>query len=704
MKKTKLLALVLAFLMLFSSVGVFAEEISQNPAQELVQDTAQNPTEDTTEDTTEEPVQQIYQLSAETIALRDNIAGVLAEVEDSWTAFDMALYQKLPDAVCDMTDSAKQAVINSSIDTAMSDVATASDLAKAEIVLRSLGIDSNELYTYNSNDSISNAGALANADHTSSGHYSVPWILLANIQGNTNLTDSQIETLIEVLQQNSANGTFGYEWEGITYPDPDTAAAVLAALAPIYDTNAQAQTLCDEILSAFDTIIAENGSFGNANSDAMVIIGLIAMGENPYEFKNKTTQTSVVDGLLSYVNEANNGFTFYGNDNFMATEQGFRALVALSLYEGSALNIYDFSKAEVLPARQQSTQSITPVIPDGEGGGIAVIITIKSDTEYWINTLRMTVPEGAAVYDAFVAAISSRNDMSAIGAEKGYVHSITKEGVTLAEFDKGKNSGWLYKVNGQKPTVGLGDFLLHDGDDIVWYYTEDWTIDAPSVSGGTTNGWGSGYGGSESKPKDEPEKEPEITEPEEPEEEPVIIPIPEFSDVEGHWAKDAIEYVALAGVMNGVAEGEFAPDEKLTRAMLVTMLYRLSEDADVGENEFSDIADNAWYAPAANWASKNNITSGYGDGVFAPDDYVTREQLVLFLMRYAEYKKIELSYTESNVTDDDKISDWAKESVHWAKENGIITGRDDGSFDPEGGATRGEIAAVFMRFCENILK
>ncbi len=700
MKKTKLLALVLAFLMLFSSVGVFAEEISQNPTQDLVQDTAQNPTEDSTE----EPVQPIYQLPAEAIALRDNIAGVLAEVEDSWTAFDMALYQKLPDAVCDMTDSAKQTVINSCIDTAMSDTATASDLAKAEIVLRSLGIDSNELYTYNSNDPISNAATLANVDHTSSGHYSAPWILLANLQGNTNLTDSQIETLIAVLQQNSANGTFGYEWEGITYSDPDTAAAVLAALAPIYDTNTQAQTLCDEILSAFGTIIAENGSFGSANSDAMVIIGLIAMGENPYEFKNATTQASVVDGLLSSVNEANNGFTFYGADNFMATEQGFRALVGLSLYEGNALNIYDFSEAEVLPARQQDTESATPIVPAPDTAKITVTMTIKTDTDLWIYNMKVDISQGGTVYDAFVEVQNSTR-ITAVGADKGYVRSITKDGVTLAEFDKGKNSGWLYKVNGEKPSVGLTDYVLNHGDDIVWYYTEDWSVNSPGISGGITGGWGSGYGGgSVSKPKDEPEKEPEITEPEEPEEEPIIIPIPEFSDIEVHWAKDAIEYVALAGVMNGVAEGEFAPDEKLTRAMLVTMLYRLSEDADVGENEFSDIADNAWYAPAANWASKNNITSGYGDGVFAPDDYVTREQLVVFLMRYVGYKKIDMSYTKSHFTDNDEISDWAKESVHWAKENGIITGRDDGSFDPDGDATRGEIAAVFMRLCENILK
>lgn len=699
MKNTRLLSLILAFLLMLSSVGVFAEEISLNPAQDIVQDAAQNPAEEPTE----EPVQPTYQLPTEAIALRDNIAGVLAEVEDSWTAFDMALYQKLPDVSYQISDTARQAVINSCIDIAKSDTATASDLAKAEIVLRSLGVDSNELYTYNSNDPISNAAELANSDHTSSGHYSAPWILLANLQGNTNLTDSQIEALIAVLQQNSANGTFGYEWDGVTYPDPDTGAAVLAALAPVYDTNLQAQALCDEILNAFSTMIAENGTFGSANSDAMVIIGLVALGENPADFKHETSGKSVIDGLLSYANEANNGFTFYGADNFMATEQGFRALVALSLYEGDAYNIYDFSEVEALPARQKDAESAIPVVPAPDTAKITIRMTIKTDTELWIYNMKVDITQGGTVYDAFIAALNNAGNMSAIGADKGYVRSITKDGVTLSEFDKGKNSGWLYKVNGEKPTVGLTSYVLNSNDDIVWYYTQDWTVEAPGITGGYGGGrggssGGSGGGGSVTKPE-EPDEEPTET-PEEPE----IAPAPEFSDVENHWAKESIEYVVSLGVMNGVSESEFAPDEKLTRAMLVTMLYRLSGEETVGENVFSDIADDDWYAQAANWAAKNGITAGYGDGTFGANDPVTRQQLVVFLMRYAQNKELDVTAENAEFKDSNKISDWAQSATNWAKAYGIVSGRDDGTFAPESGATRGEIAAVFMRFCENILK
>lgn len=591
MKKTKLLALILAFLMLVTSVGVFAEE------------------------NTQEEIQISYQLSAEAVSLRDNIAQVLADVEDGWSAFDMSLYQKIPDAVVSMSDEMKQTIIDSCIDKAVSDGVTASDLAKSEIVLRSLGVDSSELCT-SDGESISNAELLFNADHTASGHYSVPWIFLADLQGNLNLTDEQKNSLIEVLQQNSAGGTFGYEWDGVQYPDPDTGAVVLAALAPMYNTNDNAKSLCDEIFAAFESIISESGSFGSANSDAFVIIGLLAMGENPYEFCHETSGKSVVDGLLSSVNETNNGFTFWGADNFMATEQGFRALVALSLYEGEALNIYDFSDAEVVSGRHSEAPEDTtePEVPDEP-----------------ITPEVPEVPEVPVVPDE--------------------------------PEEEGDTSGSIFGGGGN--TIGGGSYRPSKPKE-------------------------------PSEPKEEPEKEPE----KEPEEKPEEKPTPEFSDTDNHWAKDGIDYVTSLGIMNGVAEGIFAPEEKLTRGMLVTMLYRLSGDEAVGANEFSDVAEDAWFADSAVWAKENGIASGYGDGTFGANDEVTREQLVVFLMRYAELKGINTEAEKTEFKDSNAVSDWAQEAINWAKENGIVSGRDDGIFDPKGNATRGEIAVVFMRFCE----
>ncbi len=692
MKKTKLLSLILAFLMMLSSVWVFAEAENTTP------DNGLNPGVEATTPT--------YGLNEEQKELRDNIAVLLATAEDGWSAFDMALYSGVSDGAVQMDSATRQKIINAYISEASTDNATASDRARIEIVLRALGADTKNLYTYNSNDVIDNAKRLKESDLLDS-HYSAPWVLLADIQGNTQLSDEQKEALVDLLAQNSANGTFGYEWGGVTYSDPDTAAVTLAATAPMYNTNEAAKALADSILSALDTMIQESGSFGSANSDAMVIIGLIAMGRNPADLKHETSGKTVIDGLLSYVNEAKNGFTFYGADNFMATEQGFRALVALSYFEGEAVNIYDFSEKQVAPTRQENAEIAPPVVPDDDGEKINVTITIKSDTEYWIDSLKVKIPAGGTVYDAFSRAIESERDMSAVGAEKGYVRSITKDDVTLSEFDKGTNSGWLYKVNGEKPSVGLTDYVLSSGDKIVWYYTEDWRKEAPDITGGGGSGYG---GGSSSKPSARPEekpdvteseKEPEITEPETVPEESVKVT---FDDINSHWSEEAVKYVTEKGIMNGVEENRFAPDEKLTRGMLVVMLLRLSEDSPKGENAFTDIANDAWYKDAAVWAKENGIADGYTDGSFGAEDEVTREQLVVLLMRYAKVKQLDTSFEDGEFKDADEISDWAKDAAIWAKSSGIVSGRENDTFDPKAGATRGEIAAVFMRFCEKFLK
>ena len=157
--------------------------------------------------------------------------------------------------------------------------------------------------------------------------------------------------------------------------------------------------------------------------------------------------------------------------------------------------------------------------------------------------------------------------------------------------------------------------------------------------------------------------------------------------------------------MNGISENNFAPDEKLTRGMLVTMLYRLSGDKAKGENSFSDISPDAWYKDAAVWASENNITNGYGNGKFGADDEVTREQLAVFLKRYADLKDASFDKTETEeFNDTQNISSWAKDATLWAKASGILSGRDSGAFDPSSGATRAEIAMVFMRLIENVVK
>ena len=406
--------------------------------------------------------------------LMDAIASGYADTKDEWTAMDMAVYSALPGKTAKLADAAKQNILNLLIKEANSREATLSDHSRIEIVLRSLGIDSRKLYPVNSNAAVDNAAKLtqmaAQADQ-----YAAPYVLLADLQGNVGLTSEQVNTLIGVLKAKMGTGLFSYEWNGVTYASPDTAGAALAALAKYYGTSADAEAVVDTILAALSSAMDANGSFGSANSDAMVMIGLLALGEDPAALTS-VSGASVVDGMLSYVNTRTNQFRYSGEDNALATEQAFRALAALAHFEkGKAFNVYDFRANPVEPGRATGSGEVeTPKPPVGTE--ITVRMTIKADSGYWFNG-SVTIPgKGATVYHALIKALDEAG-MSQVGAESGYVRSISKDGKTLSEFDNGENSGWLYKVNGDLPDVGLTSYAIKDGDRIVWYYTDDWTLD-----------------------------------------------------------------------------------------------------------------------------------------------------------------------------------------------------------------------------------
>ena len=430
---------------------------------------------DSEENTYRKRIQVILPVTPEKrTELMDAIASGCTDTKDAWTAMDMAVYSALPGKTAKLTDAAKQNILNLLIKEANSREATLSAHSRIEIVLRSLGIDSRKLYPVNSNAAVDNAAKLtqmaAQADQ-----YAAPYVLLADLQGNVGLTDEQVNTLIGVLKAKMGTGLFSYEWDGVTYASPDTAGAALAALAKYYDTNADAKKVVDAILKALPGAMNEVGSFGSANSDAMVIMGLLAMGMDPAALTS-VSGASVVDGMLSYVNTDTNQFQFDGADNALATEQAFRALAALAHFEkGKAFNVYDFRANPVKPGRATgSGETEAPKPPVGTE--ITVRMTIKADSGYWFNG-SVTIPgEGATVYHALIEALAEAG-MSQVGAKSGYVRSISKDGKTLSEFDNGENSGWLYKVNGDLPDVGLTSYAIKDGDRIVWYYTDDWTLD-----------------------------------------------------------------------------------------------------------------------------------------------------------------------------------------------------------------------------------
>ena len=192
-------------------------------------------------------------------------------------------------------------------------------------------------------------------------------------------------------------------------------------------------------------------------------------------------------------------------------------------------------------------------------------------------------------------------------------------------------------------------------------------------------------------------KDPDWTEPEEPATDVSDI----FLDVTPNaWYKDAVQYAYDSGLMTGVSANEFAPEATTTRAMIVSMLARLEGVESAESAGFADVAANDWYATAVNWAAASGITSGTGDGNFSPNTAITREQLAAILMNYAQYKGQDVSAraTLDTYNDATAISSWANDVMSWAVAEGLLTGVTADTLQPQGAATRAQVAAILQRF------
>ena len=179
-----------------------------------------------------------------------------------------------------------------------------------------------------------------------------------------------------------------------------------------------------------------------------------------------------------------------------------------------------------------------------------------------------------------------------------------------------------------------------------------------------------------------------------------------FSDLDAKaWYHEGVDYALTNSLMNGVGSGKFEPDGQLTRAQLVTVLYRAAGEPDTGKqvNPFTDVADDAWYTKAVIWAANNGIVNGVAKNVFAPDASITREQIAAMLYRYAGAEAAKEDKL-SAFPDAAKVSDWAKEALNWAVASGLINGVADAngtaSLEPQATATRAQIATILMRWLE----
>ncbi len=275
--------------------------------------------------------------------------------------------------------------------------------------------------------------------------------------------------------------------------------------------------------------------------------------------------------------------------------------------------------------------------------------------------------------------------------------TASKSGFTLQYWSDGKNN---YKAN--------TDYVVaHDTELIaVWQ----------KYTGGSS---GSHRPGNTTKPT-QPEKPTEPTKPTEPNKptEPskpgnslklsaaelnaaVGEVTAKYADVKTNdWYAEAVAFVYKQGMMNGLGDNRFAPGEKTTRAMLVTMLYRLEKDAGgSAATKFSDVPAGQWFSDAVNWSASAGVVNGLENGKFAPNDNISREQLAVMLYRYAQLKGYDVSVKGdlSKFDDNGSVAAWAKEPMQWAVGSGLINGKGEGSLEPGSNATRAEVATMLMR-------
>lgn len=402
------------------------------------------------------------------------------------------------------------------------------------------------------------------------------------------------------------------------------------------------------------------------------------------------------------------------------------------------------------------------------GGGIEVTFRLIGDLSHstagqhekyitWVETTEYELESGATVYDLFVEAMADAG-LNHKGASSNYVSTIQAPkcmgGYWLGEFDNGRNSGWMYTVNGSHPNVGLRYCALSDGDEVVWHYVDDYIeeeyrdtwLEAKDISpesyveelmkdiltvgsnGSATpskltakamgskvtfrfvpdNGYvvknvtvdGKAMGSItsytysdlsiSSRVSVEFAKKAEMS----------------FRDVRrSDWFYEDVEFVLQNGLFEGTGEDMFSPNGTMTRGMLAAVLYRLEGEPKVyGSSAFRDVASGQWYTEAIIWAQQNDIVNGIGGGLFGVNGNVTREQLAAILYRYASYRKYRTYSTTSlgSYSDQGKISEYALTAVKWANAEGLLSGRTNTTLDPQGTASRAEVAAIFHRFVENL--
>lgn len=602
------------------------------------------------------PVCKVLVKEHEAIEIMHNIAGSYSDMDLEqtggnlpWIVADMITYEQLyPESDNVFSDNQKQHALELIVDGAHN-AKTAGDLSKYIIALRALGYDAKQIYTkdFIKDDVVQKLLQMVEDKREGvTNIYTLPYVMIALSQSPEYAAKEQIDYLIQSAVESKE------QWQNTEF-GTDALTPMLVALAPYYNTNDDVKSAIDESVDILKSNQRQDGLIDGfegyeSASTGLAICGLSALGINSENVKNP--DLSLIDGLLQTVNENKDGFP-----NAFATEQGFRGLLSWQIINNNTQkSIYDFSDnpmEEVNIPGVQFCPVIFEVLPE--------TASVTSDDLKQVSDYCFDAPQGTHIFNISASGFISQTYTVEITAEQAESRTPETIEISLAKRASGGGSG--------------------GGSVIIRNDTEKEQQNKPQ----------------QEIQNDTQQPDIDTTKP--------VFDRNTFKDVkQTDWYFDAVKYVYQNNLFKGTDNG-FEPNLPVTRAMLVTVLHRLDNIPVTKENNsFTDVKEDTWYYQSVNWAHQNGIVNGISENEFAPDNKITREQVATILFRYASYKgyNTQTQSISNELNDYTKVSSYAKDAVDYMISKGIMSGRDNNNLAPCDTITRAETAMVIMRFAE----
>lgn len=460
------------------------------------------------------------------------------------------------------------------------------------------------------------------------------------------------------------NGLVVERWNMVS---EDSTAAIVRALKILGADNNH--PIIQGALDAFQSSLSPEGiivgSWGpNYDTTSEVVMMLADLGINPTQgVWNKNGKTPI-SAILS--NQDANG-------SFKNEFSTYEALSALTKY------YYTFNSP-------LSSGNSNPGGPSGSGSNVSNSITVK---------VSVVGKNGEVLYPKASISISadSKFGSTALQAleQTGLPYKTKNDNSYVYEIaglkeDISSTAGWKFKVNGVTPNTAAKNCTLNNGDEVVWFWVQDYMQDQPD----------SGY------VEDNPEiipASPEIIDSNE-----IQVVFTDVTDNEYGWAKDEIQYLAARGIVNGTGNGKYDPEKPITREEFIKIIIAMMGE-EIGDSVSTGFKDegyiSVWARSYIAKAKELGIINGYEDNSFRPKENITREEMIVILMRaLIKQKKIELLPSDDKnlpFNDIETASSWARNYISAAVHNNIVKGRSDNLFDAKSGCIRAEAAVAVYR-------